>query len=66
MKHRNEQEKLNLNEVEENTDKIVVRLSKTYVEKVSCWEPLNVEINSRNPVCMYHHLVCVETESMKK
>ena len=34
MKHLNEQEKFNLNEVEEHADKIVVRLSKIYVEKV--------------------------------
>ena len=66
MKHLNEQEKFNLNEVEEQADKIVVRLSKIYVEKVSCWGPLSVEINSRNSTCMYHHLVCVETECMKK
>ena len=34
MKHPNEQEKFNLNEVEEHADKIVVRLSKICVEKV--------------------------------
>ena len=65
MKHLNEQEKFNLNEVEEHAHKIVVRLPKIYVEKASCWGPLNVEINSSNFICMYHHLVCVETECMK-
>ena len=45
MKHLNEQEEFNLNEVEEHADEIVVRLSKIHVEKVLCWGPLNVEIN---------------------
>ena len=60
----NEQEKFNLNEVEERADKIVVRLSKIHVEKTSCWGPLNVEINSRISICMYHHLVDVRRDRM--
>ena len=36
MKHLNEQEKFNLNKVEEHPHKIVVRLSKIHVEKESC------------------------------
>ena len=36
MKHLNEQEKFNLNEVEEHADKIMVSLSKIYAKNVSC------------------------------
>ena len=61
MKHLNEQKQFNLNEVEEHANKIVAFLSNIHVEKVACWGPLNVEINSRISVCMYHHLVYVET-----
>ena len=61
MKHLNEQKQFNLNEVEEHANKIVVFLSNIHVEKVAFWGPLNVEISSRISVCMYHHLVYVET-----
>ena len=66
MKHLNEQEKFNLNEMEEHLHKIVVRLFKIHVEEVSCWGPFSVEINSRISICMYQHLVYVETECMQK
>ena len=36
MEHLNEQEKFNLNEGEEHTDKKVELLSKNYVVKLSC------------------------------
>ena len=55
-----------MNEVEEHDGKIVVLLSKIHMLKVSCWGPLNLKINSRISICMYNHLVDVETECMKK
>ena len=60
MEHLNEQEKFNLNESEEHTNKKVEFLSKNYLVKLSCWGPLNIEINSRISICMYHHLVYVD------
>ena len=59
MEHLNNQEKFNLNEVEEHTDKKVEFFSKNYVVKLSCWGALNIEINSRIYICMYHYLVYV-------